>query len=67
MNRDEIKGRARDLRGRAKQATGVLTGNERLESEGAGERRIGRAQADIGRTRKELGESIEKLGKKIQR
>ena len=40
MNRDEIKGRARDLRGRAKQATGVLTGNERLGRKWMDEQRI---------------------------
>jgi len=67
MNRDEIEGRARDWKGRAKQAAGTLIDDRRLESEGADERESGRAQADVGRARKELGKSIEKLGKKIQR
>lgn len=67
MNRDEIKGKARDVKGRIKRASGVLTGNPRLESEGADEQEIGQAQADLGRARESLGRAVEKLGQKIKR
>lgn len=67
MNRDEMAGKARDLKGRVKRASGVLTGNRRLESEGAEDQDIGRAQSDVGRVRRKLGEVVERLGEKIKR
>ena len=38
MNRDEVTGKAENVKGRIKEAAGVITGNRDLESEGAGER-----------------------------
>ena len=67
MNRDEIQGKARDVKGRIKRASGALTGNRRLESEGADDQEIGQAQADVGRARKNLGRAVEKLGRRIKR
>jgi uncharacterized protein YjbJ (UPF0337 family) len=67
MNRDEMAGKARDLKGRVKRASGVLTGNRRLESEGADDQDVGRAQAEIGRARRKLGQAVERLGEKIKR
>ena len=67
MNRDEIQGKAKDLKGRVKRAGGALTGNRRLESEGADEQDAGRAQEDVGRARRKLGEAVERLGEKIKR
>ena len=67
MNRDELQGKARDLKGRVKRAGGALTGNRRLESEGADDQDRGRAQQDVGRARRKLGDAVERLGKKIKR
>ena len=67
MNRDEIEGKARDLKGRVKRASGVLTGNRRLESEGADDQDIGRTQSGVGRARRKLGQAVERLGEKIKR
>lgn len=67
MNRDELKGRAQELKGKAKQAIGDVTNNERLRKEGVGEEISGGAQADVGRVRRKIGETLQDVGKRIKR
>src|SRR5439155_11930596 len=67
MNRDEIHGKARDIKGRIKEAAGTLTGNENLESEGADERASGDSLESAGRARRKVGEALEELGEKIRK
>jgi uncharacterized protein YjbJ (UPF0337 family) len=67
MNRDEIKGKARNIKGTIKEGVGRATGNPRLESEGADERDSGAVQEEAGRVRRKVGEAVEDLGKKIKR
>ena len=67
MNRDELKGRMRELKGKAKQATGDLTDDERLRRRGLDDEARGKAQADVGRARRKLGERIEDAGKRLKR
>jgi len=66
MNREEIDGKAENLKGRIKEAAGTLTGNSKLESEGADERAEGSVREDVARSRRKLGEAIEDLGKKVR-
>jgi len=66
-NHDEIRGKMREAKGRVKEAAGIVTGNERLEDEGAKDRRSGHDEESIGRTRRKIGEAIEDLGGKIKR
>jgi uncharacterized protein YjbJ (UPF0337 family) len=47
-NRDEVKGKAENLKGRVKEAAGAVTGNKRMEAEGAVERVKGAAQKKVG-------------------
>jgi uncharacterized protein YjbJ (UPF0337 family) len=67
MNDDEIKGKARNVKGRVKDAAGSLTGNRRLESEGEVDRGAGAAQEKLGEARRKVGEAIEDLGDKIRK
>jgi uncharacterized protein YjbJ (UPF0337 family) len=67
MNKDEIQGKAENIKGRVKEAAGTLTGNERLESEGASERAEGAIREGAGTARRKIGEAVEDLGKKIKR
>jgi uncharacterized protein YjbJ (UPF0337 family) len=67
MNRDEIAGKKENFKGRVKQATGVLTGNDELESEGKDERSEGALREKGGRLRRKVGESIEDFGKNLKR
>ena len=66
MNRDEREGKAEKVKGRVKEATGALTGDEELQEEGREQRRRGELQEDVGELRRKAGESIEDLGEKIK-
>lgn len=67
MNRDEVKGKARDIKGHVKEAAGALVGNERLEKEGELDQASGEAEQTVGKARRKLGEAIEDLGEKVKR
>jgi uncharacterized protein YjbJ (UPF0337 family) len=67
MNRDELDGKARAIKGKAKQAAGDLTDNDRLRDEGVADEALGEAQDDLGRARRKVGEAIEDIGKDIKR
>jgi uncharacterized protein YjbJ (UPF0337 family) len=67
MNRDEVEGKARDIKGHVKEATGALVGNERLEREGELDQASGESQEALGKARRKIGEAIEDIGEDIQR
>jgi len=66
MNRDEREGKTENLKGRAKEATGALLGDEELQKEGADQRAAGELQEDVGKLRRKAGEALEELGEKIK-
>ena len=66
-NRDEMKGRSEELKGRVKQGWADLTNDERLRNEGVAEEAAGKAEKTLGRARRKVGEAIEDLGKDIKR
>lgn len=65
-NRDEMRGKGEQLKGRVKQAAGDLTGNERLRSEGAGDEAIGSLREGFGKGRRKIGEAIEDIGENLK-
>jgi uncharacterized protein YjbJ (UPF0337 family) len=67
MNKDERDGQAENLKGRIKEAAGVVSGNRDLEKEGADERAQGEARKDLGEARRKVGEAIEEFGKNVKR
>ena len=67
MNKDEAQGKARNLKGRAKEAAGVLTGNKQLESEGANDRAAGALQDAAGKARRKVGQVLENIGKSVKK
>jgi uncharacterized protein YjbJ (UPF0337 family) len=67
MNRDEMEGKAENLKGRVKEAAGVITGNPNLENEGAAQRTDGAVQEGLGAARRKVGEALEDLGKNVKR
>jgi uncharacterized protein YjbJ (UPF0337 family) len=48
MNKDQIKGRLEQVKGKAKEITGNLVGNNKLKSEGAMEQIAGKVQSNLG-------------------
>ena len=67
MNRDELEGKAKALKGKIKQATGDLTNNPRLHDEGVAEEVTGKAQGTVGRVRRKVGKAIEDVGHAIKK
>jgi 3-methyl-2-oxobutanoate hydroxymethyltransferase len=66
MNRDELKGKGEQLKGRAKQAVGDLTDDERLRNEGAADEISGEVQEGFGRARRKIGEKVEDIGERLK-
>jgi uncharacterized protein YjbJ (UPF0337 family) len=58
-NEDELKGKAENLKGRVKQAAGAVTGDKKLEAEGAVERVKGAAQEKVGEIEKKARKAAE--------
>lgn len=67
MNKDELDGKLDQVKGKVKQGTGDLTGNERLHDEGVADEASGDVQEGFGRGRRKVGEAIEDLGDKLKR
>ena len=67
MNKDELDGRADQIKGKLKQAAGDLTDDERLHDEGVADEASGDVQEGVGRARRKVGEAVEDLGNKLKR
>jgi uncharacterized protein YjbJ (UPF0337 family) len=66
MNRDEREGKTEQVKGRVKEATGALLGDDELKNDGAEQRERGELQEDYGELRRKAGEKLEELGEKIK-
>ena len=67
MNRDEVKGKNDQLKGKVKQAAGDLADNDRLHDEGVADEAAGKVEEGFGRGRRKAGEALEDLGKYLKR
>ena len=67
MNRDETDGKMDQMKGKAKQAWGDITDNERLHDEGVADEASGDVQEGLGRARRKVGDAIEDIGEDIKR
>jgi uncharacterized protein YjbJ (UPF0337 family) len=66
-NKDEMKGKGEQAKGKVKEAAGDLTGNERLKGEGEAEQATGKVQEGYGTAKRKVGETIEDAGEKIKK
>ena len=67
MNRDELEGKFDQAKGKAKQAAGDVTNDERLHDEGVADETGGDVQEGFGRGRRKVGDAIKDLGDKLKR
>lgn len=67
MNKDELKGKAKQIKGHIKQQVGMRRGDPSLVDEGSGDRAAGELQEGYGKARRKLGAAIEKAARKIKR
>ena len=54
VNKDQVKGRTREAKGKVKEVTGSLVGNANLETRGKIEKNLGKVQAKIGDIKQDL-------------
>jgi uncharacterized protein YjbJ (UPF0337 family) len=57
MNKDQVKGRANEVKGNIKEVAGKLVGNEKLEAKGNVQKIIGNAQAKFGDVKQDMKDS----------
>jgi len=67
FNKDEVQGKANQLKGRVKQAAGDLANDATLRDEGEADEVAGQAQEAFGTGKRKVGKAIEDLGKSIKR
>ena len=48
MDKDRIKGSAHQVKGAVKEAVGKVTGDKKIQAEGAGEKAAGKVQNAVG-------------------
>jgi len=67
MNRDELEGKARKVKGKIKQTAGDLTNDPDLHDEGVADEDAGKAQDALGHAKRKVGETVERIGKAIKK
>ena len=60
MNKDQIKGKAENLKGRAKEAAGALTGKKDTQAEGTVERIKGAVREKVGQAKEEISRKADR-------
>ena len=58
MNKDQVKGRAKEVKGAIKEATGKAVGNKDMENEGSVEKSTGKVQAGYGDLKRDINKNI---------
>ena len=64
-NKDEIKGKGKQISGAIKDKTGELIKDPKLEAKGEADRIAGKLQEKSGKARRKTGEAVQKAGKAI--
>jgi uncharacterized protein YjbJ (UPF0337 family) len=59
-SKDEVKGKAKQIKGAIKDKIGEVTNNPRLEAEGEAERLQGQVQEKVAKGRRKVGEAVVK-------
>jgi uncharacterized protein YjbJ (UPF0337 family) len=67
MNRDELQGKGKVLKGQIKQVAGDLTHNRELHNEGVADEVAGHAQDVVGHIRRNIGEAVKNAGNAIKK
>jgi uncharacterized protein YjbJ (UPF0337 family) len=57
MNKDQIKGRAEEAKGKVKEAAGVILDDDALEAKGNIQKNVGKGQASFGDLKNDIKKS----------
>jgi uncharacterized protein YjbJ (UPF0337 family) len=66
MRQQETRGKVKNLKGRAKEAVGIITGDSALEQEGSRQRAEGAVEESVGKARRKVGEFVDGVAKAIK-
>lgn len=58
INKDQVKGRVKSVKGTVKQVTGKLVGSKRLQAKGSIQKNLGKVQAKYGDLKKKVMDSL---------
>lgn len=61
MNKDQIKGTAKEVAGKIQEEAGKLTGNREQEAKGLGKQVAGKTQKNFGDAKEATKDAIDKL------
>ena len=64
-NRDEVRGKVDQVKGRVKESVGKMSDDEELRNEGEADQIAGNVEEGFGKGRRKVGEAIKDLGDKI--
>jgi uncharacterized protein YjbJ (UPF0337 family) len=67
MNRDELEGKTKVVKGKIKEAAGDLTDDPELHDEGVADELTGKTQDTLGRVRRKIGEAVKEVGSAIKK
>lgn len=60
LDKDRIKGAAKEVKGSIKEAIGKVTGNEKTQAEGAAEKAAGKVQGTVGEAKDGVRDAFKK-------
>lgn len=60
MNKDQVSGRAEDVKGKIKEAVGKATDNDRLKAQGKTDQLTGKVKAGYGDAKEKVKDAIDK-------
>jgi len=66
MNRDELNGKTDKIKGKAKQAWGDVTDDQKLHDEGVADEASGEIQEGFGKARRKVGDALHEVAHKIK-
>ena len=58
MNKDQVKGRIEEIKGKTKEVVGDIVGKKPLEAEGLTQKTVGKIQADFGDAKADLKDKL---------
>jgi len=67
MNKDQVKGTAKDLEGRAQRKIGAVTGDVSQQVKGAAKQVAGKIQKGVGNVRNSTARAVDNLDGKVDR
>jgi uncharacterized protein YjbJ (UPF0337 family) len=67
MNKNERNGAVDQVKGKAKQVVGTLTGNNGLKAEGQVDETVGKVESALGRNSHKIGAAISRIGDAVKK